>query len=114
MTNNNTRGTEDFGNEIPGGGNRKHISAAEVELFDDISPLYETAIRSAEDSTPSRARVLEQQILPSSINNQKQSNHHHLSSHSREPLKPNIAHQVRSEEQLNSAIDKLLEKYAPE
>ena len=121
MTNNNASEGGNFGkflydsgNKMPGAGNRKGISATEVDLFNDIPPSFETTITSSEDSTTNRSRINEQQIFSSSINNQKQSNHYHLLSHSREQSEPNIVHQDGNEEQLNSAIDRLLEKYAPE
>lgn len=96
----------DSGKEPSAERKRVGISATEIELLDDIPPVSEAEV------TDSRRNV---EILPSSSNDKrKQQNNYHTLSLNRESSKPSIVYQDENNPQVNSAFDKLIEKYAPE
>jgi hypothetical protein len=112
MTNNGANKISNFGNVIYDSGSdasngRKRIgtSATEIELLDDIPPTIGTGVTNSRDDLPDQARVFD---------TQKQSNNYHTLSGNRLQPKANVVYQDGNEQHLNSAVDKLLEKYAPE
>ena len=98
----------DSGNDAPTGRQRIGISATEIEFFDDIPPKAATGLSSVSD----RARGFGTQI--SSTSKQNQQNNYQILSSNKEPSKPNVMYQDENSQQLNRAVDQLLEKYAPE
>ncbi|CAF3287175.1 unnamed protein product [Rotaria sp. Silwood2] len=121
MTSNNVEKVGNFGNIIydsdndtPGTRRRIGISATEIELLDDIPPSFGTGITSSKNTVPNKERLFESQIPSSSINKENQPNNYQALSFNKEQPKSNIAYHDGNDQQLNFAVDKLLEKYAPD
>ncbi|CAF4161925.1 unnamed protein product [Rotaria magnacalcarata] len=115
MTSNNIGNRGNTGNFVydtdkitAGRNNRVGISATEIELFDDI-PFASGRVVTNPSSNPSSS-----QISSSSVNNQQQPNNYQILSFNREQPKSNGTSQDDNDKQLNSTVDKLLEKYAPD
>ena|SRR5579871_4389142 len=116
MTNN---GVDKVGNIVYDSGHetgrkRIGISATEIELLDDIPPSSETGIMSSGKNVSERTRVFDTQMPSTSVDRQKQSNPYQTLSLNRDQPKPNVSYQDGNNPQLNVAVDKLLDKYAPE
>ena len=94
----------DSGHQTSGERKRIGISATEIELLDDIPP-------SSGRSLTNPMREFDTQMSNSSTT--KQNNYQTLSVNREQP-KPNVIYHDGTNQQLNSALDQLLEKYAPE
>jgi hypothetical protein len=121
MSNNGTGTIGNFGNLVydsgnggSSGRNRIGISATEIELLSDIPPSLGTGITTSGNNVSDQARVFNTQIPSSSIDQQKQQNNYQTLSVDRGQAKSNVVYQGGNDQQLTSAVDKLLEKYAPE
>ncbi|CAF1304717.1 unnamed protein product [Rotaria sp. Silwood1] len=121
MTSNNVGKIGNFGNivydsdnDTPNLKRRIGVSATEVELLDDIPPALGSGITSSENNVSDKKRIFESQIPSSVINKENQSNNYQTLSFNKEQPKSNIAYQDNNDQQLNLAVDKLLEKYAPD
>ncbi|CAF3294347.1 unnamed protein product [Rotaria socialis] len=115
MTSNNIENRRNTGNIVydidkrtTGRNNRVGISATEIELLSDI-PLASERVVTSTLSNPSNS-----QISSSHVNNQQQPNNYQVLSFNREQPKSNGTSQDDKDKQLNSTVDKLLEKYAPD
>ena len=95
---------DSYGDAI-NGSKRQGTSATEIELLDDIPPST-SASRSG--SGPGRTRAFD---TPPSSTGQ---NGYQALSVNPPAGRPNVVYQDGNDQQLNSAVDKLLEKYAPE
>jgi hypothetical protein len=104
----------DSGNDTLSGKQRIGISATEIELLDDIPPSSGTGLTRSGNITFDRARGFGTQISSSSTSKQNQQNNYQILSSNREQSKPNAVYQDDNSQQLNFAVDQLLEKYAPE
>lgn len=127
MINNDVRKIGDFGNVVydsgsdtPTGRKRIGISATEIELLDDLPPSSGNKLTSNANNVSSRSRAFDTQIPSSSTAaaatapiKTTQNNYQTLSLN-RNPANGNVVYQSGSDQQLNSAVDQLLEKYAPE
>ncbi|CAF0881786.1 unnamed protein product [Rotaria sordida] len=122
MTSNTVGQTGNFGNIIYNSDNdtpttgrkRIGISATEIELLDDIPPPSQTGITSSKNNISDKKRIFESQPVSSSINKENQINNFSTSSFNKNQPNSNIVHQGNNDQQLNFAVDKLLEKYAPD
>ncbi|UJR31578.1 hypothetical protein I4U23_019065 [Adineta vaga] len=83
-------------NEIHNNHHRIGTSATEIELLDELPPPFAPAVTTHEHDQ------------------QKQSNNYHTLSHNRTQPKANVVYQDAHDQQLGYAVDKLLEKYAPD
>ena len=116
MTNNGTgKIGRNFNNVSYDSGNRKQqvaVSATEVEFLNDIPPPYDTG----NTVTNSRDGYETQTIPSSSIGKQQQQqqNNYQRLSTNRGQERSNIVYQDGDNQQLHSAVNKLLDKYAPE
>ncbi len=121
MTSNDTRKTGNYGNTAYGSGNtasggrkRVPVSAAEVEFLNDIPSSIEAGKTSSRNSGNVKALRLDTQTSSSSMNKQnQQSNYQTLSANLKQP-QSNVIYQNENNQELNYAVDKLLNKYAPE
>ncbi len=105
----------DSGHDSPSGRRRRiGISATEIELLNDIPPSLGTGIVSSGTNISSRARVFDTQVLSSSKDSQKPQNSYQTLSLNRGPPPSNVVYRDGNDQQLNSTVNKLLEKYAPE
>ncbi|CAF1302468.1 unnamed protein product [Adineta steineri] len=109
----------DTGNEIHHGNQRVGTSATEIELLDDIPPPIGAGKTTAEHNVSDRARVSDTQAISSSIDKQQQqqqqqSNNYHTLSLNRAQPTAHVVYQDENDQQLGSAVDKLLQKYAPD
>lgn len=114
MTNNGTGQTGNYQNLVydsnnDGNHGRKRIgvSAPEIELLNEIP----SAINSG-NNVSNQTNRYNTQTVTSSVNNQ-QNNYQTLSTNWQQP-KPNFIYKDENDQQLGSAVDKLLDKYAPE
>jgi hypothetical protein len=91
------------------------ISATEVELLSDMPSSFGTGIPTSMNSVPDRVYVNDTQRSLSTDNQQQQqqSNYQPLSTQ-REQTNMNNVYQGGHDQQLNSAVNKLLNRYAPE
>jgi hypothetical protein len=91
-------------------------SATEIEFLDDIPPPIGKVVQGSENNVSQRARSFDTQTSSSSTQRQQTAsqNGYQQLSLNREQARPNVAYQSGNDQQLNSAVDKLLEKYAPE
>ena len=125
MINNDVRKIGDFGNVIydsgsdtPTGKKRIGISATEIELLDDLPPSTGNRLTSNANNTSNRTRAFDTQVPSSSATapttaTTKQNSYQTLSLN-RGQTNGNVVYQSGNDQQLNSAVDQLLEKYAPE
>jgi hypothetical protein len=91
-------------------------SATEIEFLDDIPPPIGKVVQGSENNVSQRPRAFDTQTSSSSTQRQQTAsqNGYQQLSLNREQARPNVAYQSGNDQQLNSAVDKLLEKYAPE
>ena len=123
MINNDVRKIGDFGNVIydsgsdtPTGKKRIGISATEIELLDDLPLSTGYQSTSNANNVANRARAFDTQMPSSSAaaaTTTKQNSYQTLSLN-RGQANGNVVYQSGNDQQLNSAVDQLLEKYAPE
>ena len=95
-TGSGARAIYDSYGETTNGSKRQGTSATEIELLDDIPPSF-NAPRSTFETASSAAQNGYQALF---VNPPAD--------------RPNVMYQNDNDQQLNSAVDKLLEKYAPE
>jgi len=104
----------DTGNDAHNGKNRIGVSATEVEFLNDLPPPLNSSITSSGNSASNQVRRFDTQASSSSIDKQKQQNNYQTLSVNRGQPKTNVVYQDEHNQQLSSAVDKLLNKYAPE
>lgn len=100
----------DSGNEGNSGRRRIGTSATEIELFDDVPPSSGSTTARSTNFFPTRPQAIDRQRSPSTSRTAFQP----LSPSRREEPRPNVIYQDANDQQLGSAVDRLLEKYAPE
>jgi len=102
------------GNNASGGRKRIAVSATEIEFLNDIPPSIDAGKTNSRDNASVKAPRLDTQTSSSSINKQnQQSNYQTLSANLKQP-QSNVIYQNENNQELNYAVDKLLNKYAPE
>ncbi len=104
----------DTGNGTFNGRKRIGVSATEVEFLNDIPPALGTGITNSGNRVSNQARGFDAQTSSSSIDKQKQQNNYQTLLLDRGQPKSNVVYQSDNNQQLNSAVDKILDKYAPE
>lgn len=104
----------DSGNDANHGRKRIPVSATEVELLNDIPPPTDSGRTNSGGITSNQTRQYNTQTSSSSVDKQKQQNNYQTLSVNRGQAKPNFIYQDENDQQLGSAVDKLLDKYAPE
>lgn len=123
MINNDGRKIGNFGNVIydsgsdtPTGRKRIGISATEIELLDDLPPSAGNGLTSNANTAFNQTRGSGTQILSSSTPTTATTkpNSYQTLSLNREQPNGAVIYQSGDNQQLNSAVDQLLEKYAPE
>lgn len=116
MKNNDTGKTGNYGNVVYGSGgkNRVTVSATEIEFLNDIPPSIETGKTSSRNTATVNARRLDTQAPSSSMDRQKQQNNYQTLSSNRVQPQSNVVYQNENNQELNYAVNKLLDKYAPE
>jgi hypothetical protein len=103
----------DSGNDTSTGKKRIGISATEVELFNDIPLSYGTGIPTSTNNVADRGYVYDTQRSSATDNQKYQNNYQTLSTHREQP-NSHVVYQGGDDRQLSSAVNKLLDKYAPD
>ena len=103
----------DSGNDSTSGNKRIGISATDIELFNDIPPSFATGMPTSSNNATNQGYVYDTQ-RSSSNNNQTQQNNYQPLLAQREQPNSHVVYQDGHNEQLNSVVNKLLDKYAPE
>lgn len=103
----------DSGTDTPTGRKRIGISATEIELLDDLPPNAGNGWINNANTASNRTRGSGTQI-PSSTTTSTKPNNYQTLSLNREQPNGSVIYQSGDNQQLNSAVDQLLEKYAPE
>lgn len=96
------------------GKNRVAVSATEVELFDEIPGSYSTENTNPRSNVSNQARVTEPPTLSTYPSNQNQPNNFETLSRDKDRQRSSVAYPEANNQDLNIAVDKLLERYAPE
>ena len=122
MINNDVRKIGNYGNVIydsgadtPTGRKRIGISATEIELLDYLPPATGNGLTSSTNTAFNQTRGSGTQIPSSSTptTTTKQNSYQTLSLNREQPNGA-VIYQSGDNQQLNSAVDQLLERYAPE
>ena len=99
----------DSGSEGSSGRRRIGTSATEIEMFDDVPPSSGRTTARSTNFVPLASQAFDRQKSPSTSQHAFQP----LSSRREEP-KSKMIYEDANDQQLGSAVDRLLDKYAPE